>query len=469
MNKPKIIPFLLFSISLICLFSSCKKDYNDSNFTAYFGGEISNPSSPYILFCRESEVIDTIKIDKNNRFFIKFDSLTPGMYTFKNEPEYQYVYFDKNDSLMVQLNSNDFDESVVFCGRGDEKNNFLMEMYLKNKKDKNTIYDVFDYDVPQFSAAINTTYSSNKKFYTIKKEHIKWSPDFDIFAKATLDLHYYSKKESYPVVHKIRTGEDITNKLPENYYDFRKNVDFNSSKLSSFSSYIMYLSHMLNNVATIKYHNHFSNVDLELKTNISKLNIVDTLIKNSKVKNTVLNNIAFAYLLEDQNVVNNKKFLEIYHKYSTDNSKKNEILKIGNAIKLLDIGNSLPEVKLMNLDNNIVSSKSLATEKSVIFFWTENLTSHQIAVHKKIMELKSKYPSYQFIAINLDNNQNKWKENLSNYAFEGITELRCVDFEDLKSKWAITKVHRTIILNSEGKIKSAFTNIFDVNFEDNLK
>jgi len=469
MNNPKIIPFLLFPSLLICLFSSCKKDFNESNYTAYFGGEISNPTSPYILFCKESEVIDTIKIDNNNRFFIKFDSLSPGMYTFKNEPEYQYVYFDKNDSIMVQLNSNDFDESAVFCGRGDEKNNFLMELYLKNKKDKNTIYDVFDYNVQQFNSAINTTYSSNKKFYTTVKEHLKWSPDFDVFAKATLDLHYYSKKESYPVVHKIRTGEDITGKLPKSYYDFRKNIDFNSNKLATFSPYIMYITHMLNNVATIKYHNHFSNIDLELKTNINKLNIVDTLIKNNNVKNTVLNNIAFAYLLEDQNVINNTKFLEIYHKYSTDNSKKNEILKIGNAIKLLDIGNPLPEVKLMNLDNAIISSKSIANKKSVIFFWTENLTSHQIAVHKKILELKSKHPSYQFVAINLDNNQSKWKDNLSNYEFNGITELRCVDFEDLKSKWAITKVHRTIILNNEGKIKSAFTNIFDVKFEDNLK
>jgi hypothetical protein len=33
---------------------------------------------------------------------------------------------------MVRVNSRDFDESIVFCGRGEEKNNFLMEIYLKN-------------------------------------------------------------------------------------------------------------------------------------------------------------------------------------------------------------------------------------------------------------------------------------------------------------------------------------------------
>ena len=113
------------------------REFNDypvysSDYVAYFGGEIVNPSSPYVFFCRDNEVIDTLKIDKNNRFFIQFDSLAPGLYTFKHEPEYQYVYFDKNDSIMVTLNSKDFDGSLVFCGRGDQKNNFLVELFLKN-------------------------------------------------------------------------------------------------------------------------------------------------------------------------------------------------------------------------------------------------------------------------------------------------------------------------------------------------
>ncbi|GAW90036.1 hypothetical protein FPS14_contig00038-0012 [Flavobacterium psychrophilum] len=43
------------------------------------------------------------------------------MYTFKHEPEYQQIYFEKNDSLMVRLNTNEFDNSLTFCGRGDEK------------------------------------------------------------------------------------------------------------------------------------------------------------------------------------------------------------------------------------------------------------------------------------------------------------------------------------------------------------
>lgn len=465
----KAFSFLLFSTTLITLFGSCNKAFKDDDYTAYFGGEVTNPSSPYILFCKDSEVIDTLKIDQNNRFFIKFDSLVPGIYSFKNEPEYQYVYFEKNDSIMVHINSNDFDNSIIFCGRGDEKNNFLMELYLKNEADRSNIFEVFDYDVPKFNRNIDSAYAKTTKFYATKKEDIKWSDAFDVYAKAALDFHYYSKKELYPIIHKARTGVNILDKLPKDYYHFRNKIDYNSSELNGFSPYIMYLSYMLNNLGEIKYHNHFSDVDLALKTNINELYIADTLIKNEKVKNTILNNIAFSYLLEDQNMVNNQKFLEIYHKYSTDKSQKNEILKIGNAIKSLKVGNPLPEVNLIDRKGAIISSNTLAHKKTVIFFWTENLVSHLVAVHKKILNLKIKYPDYQFIAVNLDKNQAKWQETLLKYKFDGITELRCNDFEDLKSKWAITKVHRTIILNQNGTIKTAFTNIFEVTFENYLK
>jgi peroxiredoxin len=448
---------------------SCNKEFKSSDYRAYFGGEVKNPTNRFIYFSKDGVVIDTIPLQKNNTFFVQFDSLAPGMYSFKHDPEYQYVYFDKNDSIMVHINSKDFDESIIFCGRGDAKNNYLMESYLKNESDKEKMFDVYDYDISKFNSNTDSTYKSNKKSYNVHKNDIKWSKEFDEFAKASLDFNYYSKKELYPIIHKLRTAEDIFEKLPNHYYDYRKTIDFNNVQLATYSPFVMYLSHLLNNAGAVKYHNHFSDIDLALTTNINKLNIADTLIKNEKVKNSILNNIAFSYLLEDQNMVNNQKFLESYRKFSTDNSKKNEILKIGNAIQLLIAGNQLPEVSLVDKDGLTVSSNSIVKKKTVLFFYTKEALTHLAAAHKKVLAFKSKYPNYQFIAINLDKDQKEWLELLSNYKFENIQEFRCANFEDIKNKWAITKIHRALVLDENGKIKNAFTNLFDVKFEDELK
>jgi hypothetical protein len=459
--------FVLPAFFLLVL-SSCKKEFASDNYVAYIGGEVINPANRFVLFCKNNEVIDTIPLKKDNTFFKKFDSLSPGLYTFKHEPEYQYVYFDKNDSLMVRVNTNDFDESVMFCGRGYEKNNFLMEMYLRNEEDKNKMFDVFEYDVAKFNTTIDKTYKKNTTYYNEKKEEIKWNAQFDVYAKAILNFPHYTKKEIYPVIHRMRTGNDIFEKLPKDYYAFRKEVDFSNATLTDYSPFAMYLNHMLNNVSTIKYHNHFSEVDLALKTNINKIKIADTLIKNRKVKNIVLNDIAIKYLLEDQNMTNNNLFLDTYHKYSTDKSQKNEIVKIGNAIQLLKPNFDLPKVSFLAPDGKTVSSYDLIQKNTVFFFWTSSYNTHMVAVHKKVLAFKKLHPEYNFIAININDQLSDWKEVLSNYTFDGIPQYHCANFEELRTTWAITKIHRTIIVTKDKKIKNAFTNIFDLNFEKEL-
>lgn len=465
LKKILIISALAFFYTLF----SCNKKFKDDDYTACFGGEVTNPVNPYVLFCKDAEVIDTIPLSKENTFFIKFDSLKPGLYSFKYEPEYQYIYFEKNDSLMVSINSKDFDQSIVFSGRGEEKNNFLMELYLKNEDDKSKLFSVLDYKIKDFTKNIDSSYNVKEKFYLAKKEQINWSDDFDLYAKATLDFYNFSKKEIYPMVHEMRTGEKIKQNLPAGFYDYRKKIDFNNIKFINFSPFVKYLTHMLNNIATDDKIVTNSELDKSFEINVRKLNIADTLFKNKKIKNTILNNIAFCYLLEDQNISNNKKFLDKYYEISTDKSQRNEIVKIGNAIQLLKIGNNLPETKLYDQNDNLININDLIKKKTVLFFWTENLSSHMVAAHKKILDLAKRHPDYQFIAINVDENQEKWKMHLANFNFKNIKEYRAANFEDLKDKWVINKIHRTMIINSNHTINNAFVSLFDVNFEKQLK
>lgn len=465
----------LIPVVLLILMSSCKKGFSGDNYVAYFGGEVINPTVRYVLFCKNDEVIDTIKLKADNTFFKKFDSLTPGMYNFKHEPEYQYVFFDKNDSLMVHINTKNFDESVVYCGRGDEKNNFLMEMYLRNENNKDKMFKVFDYDLKDFTATENKTFEANTKYYTNKKQEINWSEEFDIFAKASVDFPHYSKNELYPLIHKKRTGKNITSEISPSFYDFRKKIDYSSEALSNYSPYVMYINHMLDNISEFKIiskneeSKSYNPINQALKINLKKLSTADSLIKNEKLKNLVLNNIAFKYLLEDQNMTNNNLFLDTYYKYLTDRTQKNEIIKLGNAIQLLKPNFDLPKVNFVDINGEKTNSNDLIKNNTVFFFWTESANSHMILVHKKVIELKKKYPNFDFIAINLNDKESVWKETLSKYNFEGIKELHCTNFEDLRNKWAITKIHRTIVVNKNKKIINAFSNIFDDNFEDNLK
>lgn len=453
---------LLFCFLL--LITSCKKD---DDFTAYFGGQVINPRNNYIVFSKDDKVIDTLRLDKDNRFFIKFDSLTPGLYSFKNEPDYQYVYFEKNDSIMVSIDPSDFDESIVFSGRGEKKNNFMMELYLLHDADRNKTYNVYDLEYSKFIKSIDSTYRLRKAFYEKNKAAIKWSNEFDFYALSRVNLNYYTKKEYYPYIHARRTGKEVRSQLPKGFYDFRKTIDYNDTKLLHYSPYMRYLSAMLNNMAITKDLKSSSLQEQLYRDNIEKLNIADSIFSNNKVKNVVLNNIAFSYLLEDQNIANNKKFLDRYLQLSTDDSEDNEIRKIGNAIQLLKEGSKLPDVKLVDSNNKPFDSNTIKKE-TVIFFWTGCAMAQAEMIYEKINSLKKTHPATDFIAVNVDEDR-EWKKTVPQFSAEKVLQLRAADFTALRDKWVITKISRTIILNPGGTIKNAFANLMDEKFEEELK
>nr|WP_305070034.1 hypothetical protein [Flavobacterium covae] len=68
----------------------------------------------------------------------------------------------------------------------------------------------------------------------------------------------------------------------------------------------------------------------------------------------------------------------------------------------------------------------------------------------------------------MDKDPNQWKKVLAHHHFE-IPQLHAKDFEDIQSKWVITKIHRAILLNEDKTIKNAFINIFDAEFDNYLK
>ena len=132
------IRLLYILCCITTVFTACKDDKTPDN-TAFLGGKIINPNSNYIILTKSSKIIDTIVLDKKNRFAYQIKDIEPGLYNFWQGKEVQNVLIQPNDSLMLRLNTYDFDESLVYSGIGARENNFLMELFLLNEEDeKNT-------------------------------------------------------------------------------------------------------------------------------------------------------------------------------------------------------------------------------------------------------------------------------------------------------------------------------------------
>lgn len=454
-----ILPFIL-------LLFSCKKDNEDGEYTAYFGGEVLNPNTNFILLYKDNTIIDTLFLNEKNIFFKKFDSLAAGMYKFVHDSEYQYVFFDKNDSLLVRINTIMFDKSLVFTGKGDKKNNFLINQYNNIEKDKYNYFETFDYSIPKFNSYIDSIHYKNKKYYLKRKEEINWGENFDKYAKATYEYSYHTKKEFYPLVYQIRNGKSIINNLPEGYYNYRKKIDFNDEELCNYSPFIQYLTAMLNNMAYCKSK---QTEECSFINNINKLYITDSIFKNKNTKNVLLKKLALIYFMQDQDIDNNKEYINTFQEISTDKKDLQEINLISENIKNLASDNFLPNIKLENSNNKIIDSKNVIAANTVIYFWDINFYSHYNAVHKKINVLKSKFPNYIFVGICIENNSGLWKSKIKSFKINNVNHFRTTNIDTLADKWYVNKIHRTIVIGSNGKIKNAFTSIFENEFENELK
>lgn len=457
---------LLTILGLGFLLCSCSDSKSD-DYSAYFGGEIINPKDKWIFFYKGEELLDSIDLDQNNRFFIKFDSLGTGLYSFKHESEYQYVYFDKNDSLMIRVNTLNFDESLVFCGQGDEKNNFLIEMYLKNQTDRGSMFPAFDLEEEEFIKKADSSYREMLSFYTSKKEDIQWNEDFDVVAKASADYPYYTKKEFYPVAHRRRMMKETLPNLSSGFYNHRKNISFNNEQLIDFWPYIQYINTTIDNIANTENNGFLS----DSKTTLKRIEIADTITKNQSLKNKIANNIAFRYLMDKEENANDTVFLEKYYQISTDTEKKDKIKGLVKSIQNLSETGTLPNIVLKNLENNEVSSDDLFKRKTILYFWSRRNENHFFAVHGKLQKIIEKHPNVDVIAVNLDDNYEDWKaflEKHKNVPNPKIRHYRVSDLEELKDKWVVNRETRVSIIDKNSKITKGFTNIFDPTFEKQL-
>ena len=86
------------------------------------------------------KVIDTLTLKKDNSFLGKLDISNKGLYYFTHGSENQYIYLEPKDSLMLRLNTWYFDVSIVYAGKGAERNNMLIDCFLENEKDNQMFY-----------------------------------------------------------------------------------------------------------------------------------------------------------------------------------------------------------------------------------------------------------------------------------------------------------------------------------------
>ncbi|WP_353778592.1 hypothetical protein [Winogradskyella sp. 3972H.M.0a.05] len=463
----------IFIVALLTVFG-CKSDVTEKGDFAYFGGEIINPNNDFVtLHSPQMKAEDTIYLDKNNRFIHKIKDVNPGIYIFTHGGEYQMIVMEPMDSLMIRLNTFDFDESLVFSGLGSKKNNFFIKDFLNNEVENKKLVDYCKLEPEAFDELMEEKRKDRLKTLETFLEKKPCSDLFVKIAKARINYNHYANREIYPFGYFGYNRLVHVKDLPESFYDFRKKIDYDADYLGDTYTYNRFLSWHFNNLALYSYykddHSHVEFNRYSKPYNVAKLELIDSLITNEYIKNNLLKYSVREFIYRSDDYLVSEDLLKLYLSKSSNKEDKSEIKELAYSLKKLMPGNKIPNTTLIDYNGNPIELETLIDAPTVIYFWNSNFKMHYRNSHYTALKLKELFPEVNFIAINVNEDNSKyWKSTLDQFEFPTDNEYRFKFPKDGKKIFGVGSIDKVIILKDDQTIVKSNANLFGEKFSHKL-
>ncbi|MDN3593403.1 TlpA family protein disulfide reductase [Zunongwangia endophytica] len=400
--------FFLFSIiSTVFLFVCCKND-SANNGNIYIGGKIVNPNTNYVIISKDQEPIDTIQLNEDNQFGKYLPKLDAGIYTFQHNPENQVVYLEPGDSIIVWVNTYDFDQSLNFSGRGSKESSFLLDLFLRNRANNNLVLDYYKIKPKAFKKISDSIHKTRMAEFNKNVEGHDLSENFLELAKQSIDYEFYDLRERYTYLIK-KYHSDFTDLIPEDFNNYRDSIDFDNELLQNYYVYTNTIDDYLRTRAIehcIEKHKERDCYNISNFENVKRrASLIDSLSNTPAIKNKFLDillskAVTMASNEEDLNEV-------------LDFAKKIKYSDIDEINELADIqtnyftGKSIADFTIRNSNGEEITYKDAINRKTIVYFWSANNSRRYLWQFQTIQNLREKYPELDFIGINLDIGQHK--------------------------------------------------------------
>lgn len=456
MSKTLKYFFLLISFAII---GSCTSE--DKNKATYFGGKIINPKTDYVLLFEQGELIDSLFLDKNDKFIGEYKDFNEGLYTFKHGDELQYVYLEPKDSILIRLNTWDFDETLVFSGSGADKNNILIDWFLEGEKEsKNSALNkMFKLEPELFKFKMDSVLNIRaQKIKAFKEKNEDLPSNYLEVLDVLVNYPIYIRFEEYPNYYRYYQGSEHFPIVSNDFYSFRKKIDINNNNLKHlgpFNSYISYRLH--NNVYSEGIPRSSS------KFTSAILNSIDKSLTNEDLKNRFLYEILVGDFLKKSSCSLKKDDFYTYFKLSTDIENKKQVQRIINDIKNMHGGKMLSDFKITDYLNTKRSIQKLAKNKNTaICFWNPSYTNTHSLI-KRFNNLTKKFPKVNFILVKLTDIDTDYVHGIdikNQYYLEPTSEA---------NSFLTSKLPRTLLVNKKGIIVNGYAHIKSYRFNKQIK
>lgn len=237
--------FILVLLTLLLLGESA---YSQQTATVY--GQIIHPTdeqvflSYYSNFINYEEVIiDSAVLNKKGFFHMQFPWDKPWDVTFHHGEEITEMHISPGDSIQLVLDTEQFDESIRYVGKGAVLNTYLAQKYLQAPAISQELYKMSESVFTHYTDSIldrqlafcesyfsgtGSLTSSEQTFLTTERQNLLYDA--------------VNQKLSYPMLHGYVTGKRGIYKPEADYYSFLNEVPLVAEHATGSLMYMEFLT-----------------------------------------------------------------------------------------------------------------------------------------------------------------------------------------------------------------------------------
>ena len=453
-------------LSLIVVSCQSKSEQEPCG-SAWIGGQIVNPKTDFVIISHNRNTSDTVYLNDDNFFKYHIKAADPGLYYFQHF-EFQAMFIESGDSIMLRVNTLEFDESLTYTGKGSSKNNFLTELFLLNEQADQEIVSFYTLTPELFIEKMDSIDAERQAFLEDFLKRNDLSSGFKEVANAAIDYSIYGKMELYITSNYKKQRFGAHNEIPASFFKYRSDIDLGNEDLSTYYPYFRSLGYYFDNLAfeTIEGTHEFNRMSFD--HNWHKMDLIHNRIVNDSLEQSLLKNTVINYLINAEHTEHMELIMDKFFKYNQSREDETIITELAQLALNMMPGQTLPNVELVSYDNHTLDIHHVIERPTVVYFWSMNAPKHVKDIHERVRELRKKYPEFDFIGLNVDDQFKKWERLVQHEQYRQAHEFQFEDFDAAGMQLLINSINKCMMIDPKAIIIESHTNIFSLDAEQKM-
>lgn len=428
----------LLLLSIVTTLFACKEEPKIDY--ALFSGQIENPTAKSVSIFQGREKVKEIPLTDEGTFSDTL-RIEPGYYSLSHGKESSAIYLAPSYNLNINLNTNEFDETISYSGNGSKNNNFLAAKYLADEKANLDYTKVFAMEEDDFLSTMNEVKSKKSEML---KNATAITDDFRKLEEKSIKYEYFADLQNYWSYHYYYAKKDDFTPS-EDFIKKFDTIDFNNKEdYASVESYKRFLQRY--------YSNKLSKSD-------NPSEIFDNLNKNgfSELKEDLSKSLRYDISPSNEHL---KEYYDGIMKLSSDEKYKEEISKKYNKVSKLAKG--MPSPAFVEYENHKGGTTSLEDLKGKYVYvdvwatWCGPCIREIPSLKEVEKQFHGKNIAFVSTSIDKASAHNTWVEMVKNKELGGIQLMADNDWNSQFVKdYAIEGIPRFILIDPDGNIVSA--------------